>query len=157
MTSLKIGIVLLFFTLGGYAQSRHQFASYPAAKIYKGKTARVDLRSAQGARYYRTNLRKAAAGGVNFAGHYAIGVWGCGSPCLIAGMVDLKTGKVTWVPSPEMMVFDIAFKPNSKLVIINSREVLGKAWPNGPPKWIGGDWPEEIFLLWNGKRFIELK
>ncbi len=45
----------------------------------------------------------------------------------------------------------------SRLLIINSRDVLNKEAPNGPPNWVGEDWPDEIFLLWNGKRFVELK
>lgn len=136
--------------------SQPKFSDYPVKKIFKGKPARVNLRSAQGARYYRTNLRLAAKAGPNFAGYYAIGLWGCGSPCLMPGMVDLRTGKVTWPPSPGMMVFDISFRVNSRLYIVNSREVLEKDFPEGPPKWIGGEWPPELFFLWNGKKFVEI-
>gem|GEM_PF-5436932 len=138
-----------------FSQKKLNFTDYPVRSKFSGKSACVNLASAKGAKYYRTRLREAAKGGANFAGHYAIGVWGCGSPCLMAGMIDLKTGDVTWVPSPEMMVFDIAFNVNSKLLIINSHDVLNKEAPEGPPKWIGGEWPPEIYLLWNGKRFVE--
>jgi hypothetical protein len=32
--------------------------------------------------------------GPNFAGHYALVTWGCGSPCLMGAFVDLKTGRI---------------------------------------------------------------
>ncbi len=151
--------VLLIIIVFGYApclaQKTPKFTDYPVRDRFSGKPARVNLASAKGAKYYRTRLREAVKGGANFAGHYAIGVWGCGSPCLMAGMVDLRTGNVTWVPSPEMMVFDLAFNVNSKLLIINSHDVLNRESPKGPPKWIGGEWPPEIYILWNGKRFVE--
>ena len=156
MKLLAIGFLAITFTANVQGQSKPTFDRYPVKTIFKGKPASVDLKSATGAKYYRTNLRKAAKDGVNFAGHYAIGLWGCGSPCITAGMVDLKTGKVTWVPSTGFMVFDVAFQINSKLVIINSRDVLDKEWPDGPPKW-QGEWPEELFFVWNGKRFIQIK
>lgn len=150
-----VAILLAFIPC--LAQKNPKFSDYPVRQKFTGKPARVDLASAKGAKYYRTRLREAAREGANFAGHYAIGVWGCGSPCLMAGMVDLKSGKVTWVPSPEMMVFDVAFNVNSKLLIINSHDVLNKKSPNGPPNWIGGVWPSEIYLRWNGRSFVEIK
>jgi hypothetical protein len=36
--------------------------------------------------------------GPNFAGHYFIVTWGCGSPCLMAAIVDAKSGRV--LPPP---------------------------------------------------------
>src|SRR5688572_22160424 len=137
-------------------QSRPRFSDYPVKNSFKGRPARVDLASARGARYYRTRLRESAAAGPNFAGYYAVGLWGCGSPCISAGMVDLRTGNVIWPPNPEMLVFDISFRLNSRLLIINSREVLEKARPKGPPTWIGGEWPEELFFVRNGQRFIDV-
>ncbi len=150
------GLVLAIATVSA-GQKKPKFTDYPVSTVFKGKSPRVDLTSAPGARNYRTRLREAAAGGANFAGYYAIGLWGCGSPCIQAGMVDLRTGKVTWPPNPEMLVFGIAFRLDSRLIIINSREVLEKKSPKGPPAWIGGVWPAELFFVWNGKRFVEVK
>ena len=49
------------------------------------------------ARMFRTRLREAVAaaahGGPDFAGHYALATWGCGTNCLGWGIVDLKTGR----------------------------------------------------------------
>lgn len=49
---------------------------------------------------YRTTIREAAAEGVNFAGHYAVAKWGCGTGCVGFVIVDLRTGKV-FDPSTE--------------------------------------------------------
>lgn len=152
---LTTSILVLLFTSVGLAQHKPKFSDYPALSNFKGKSARVHLKGDSRARLYRTQLRNAAAAGPNFAGRYAMGTWGCGSPCLMAGMVDLGSGKVIWPPIPAMMVFDISFRLTSRLLIVNSREVLEKDWPNGPPKWIEGEWPEELFFIWNGKRFVE--
>ncbi|CAN5439165.1 hypothetical protein BH18ACI3_BH18ACI3_17540 [soil metagenome] len=156
MKVLGICLIMLLAALNCLSQRKPVFSDYPAHKVFKGKPARVDLSSAPGSRYFRTRLREAAAAGSNFAGYYAIGLWGCGSPCIRAGMIDLRTGKVTWPPNPEMLVFDIAFRVDSRLVVINSREVLEKARPTGPPIWVGDEWPPELFFVWNGRRFVDV-
>lgn len=38
--------------------------------------------------------RERAVSGPNFAGHYVIVTWGCGSPCMMAAIVDLRSGRV---------------------------------------------------------------
>ena len=38
--------------------------------------------------------KELAAPGPNFAGRYVIVQWGCGSPCLMVAIVDLRTGRV---------------------------------------------------------------
>jgi hypothetical protein len=43
-------------------------------------------------------LREAAAKGPNFAGHYTVAVWGCGSACTDFGIVDAKSGQVFFAP-----------------------------------------------------------
>jgi hypothetical protein len=46
------------------------------------------------ARMYRTVLRREIAKGPNFAGHYRVAVWGCGSSCSMFAVVNLNTGRV---------------------------------------------------------------
>jgi hypothetical protein len=48
------------------------------------------------ARRYRTALREGAAAGPNFAGHYAVVSWGCGSSCNELAIVDMRSGQVTF-------------------------------------------------------------
>jgi hypothetical protein len=50
------------------------------------------------AREYRTMLRRAAAKGPNFAGHFTVAVWGCGTACTDFGIVDARSGAVFFLP-----------------------------------------------------------
>ncbi len=57
--------------------------------------------------------------GPNFAGHFVIVRWGCGSPCLMAAIVDLRTGRVFPPPfhhGPGHSYFQVPW-----------------SWPNEPP------------------------
>jgi len=49
------------------------------------------------ARLFRTQLRRAAAEGPNFAGHLRVAEWGCGTCCVDFAIIDLETGDV-WMP-----------------------------------------------------------
>lgn len=42
----------------------------------------------------RTRLREALKAGPNFAGHYAIAIYGCGTGCIGLTMVDVKNGQI---------------------------------------------------------------
>src|SRR4051812_2968655 len=64
-----------------------RFEHYPARGIYKGPVARVRLDSKK-ARMFRTRLREDSRGGPNFAGHYTVVIWGCGTGCAQMGVVD---------------------------------------------------------------------
>jgi hypothetical protein len=60
--------------------------------------APLNLDSNPIARTYRTVLRRGMQSGANFAGHYALVVWGCGSSCSTFAVVDLRNGNVATVP-----------------------------------------------------------
>jgi len=45
-------------------------------------------------RSYRTRIREGAAKSPNFAGHYTIATWGCGTSCISIAIVDAKDGSV---------------------------------------------------------------
>src|SRR5205807_983842 len=89
----------------------------------------VPLILSGGARTYRTRLREAAKGKPNFAGHFIVTGWGCGTECLEGAIIDAKTGRVFMLPftlccwGPPIVV-DENFKPmefrlNSKLIVLS--------------------------------------
>lgn len=103
-----------------------RFEDYPAREVYKGRIAPVILDTRR-ARMFRSRLREDSRQGVNFAGHYTVVFWGCGTGCAHLAVVDAKTGRVYWPPvdyvdipvSPE----DAAtphrnFRPDSKLLVL---------------------------------------
>jgi len=60
--------------------------------------APLNLESNPLARTYRTALRHGMKSGPNFAGHYALVVWGCGTSCSGFAVADLKNGNVFSIP-----------------------------------------------------------
>ncbi len=89
--------------LGKAPATAPKFGDFPAAVVSIAKPAAVDLRSAQGARQFRTVLREGAADGPNFAGHYTIVGWGCGSSCLDWAIVDALNGQVFFSPDSRIV------------------------------------------------------
>ncbi len=74
-----------------------RFAEYPAPTHFAGRPAPPNV-LAPGARLFRTSIREGAAQGPNFAGHYTIATWGCGSSCPSLAVIDAQTGQV--YPAP---------------------------------------------------------
>jgi hypothetical protein len=70
------------------------FTSYPVDTSKPAKGAKLDLSSSPTARKYRTVLRDQMSRGANFAGHYRVAVWGCGSSCAMFAVINLDSGKV---------------------------------------------------------------
>ncbi|HKV41132.1 MAG TPA: hypothetical protein VJX67_18135 [Blastocatellia bacterium] len=115
----------------GLARTQTQsprFEDFPAGKPFAGKPVALKL-TTRNARKYRTVLREGAAAGPNFAGHYAIVTWGCGSSCVQFAVVDEITGDV-YFPSfyvaasvgsdqdSEHLPEPLQFKLNSKLLVV---------------------------------------
>jgi hypothetical protein len=73
-----------------------RFRDYPVGGIYRGRAVRVVLTPDN--RLFRTRLRAAARQPPNFAGHYVVTTWGCGTGCRSGAVIDLKTGRVYPLP-----------------------------------------------------------
>jgi hypothetical protein len=74
-----------------------RFNDYPA-KPYTGPNAAPDVRSDPRSRMYRTQLRGWAREKPNFAGHYILATWGCGTSCTQIAVINALTGKVSHPP-----------------------------------------------------------
>jgi hypothetical protein len=96
--------ILLFLAFGsihiGYCAAVPSFVDFPATDVFHGKPVPPIL-TTPADRLFRTRIREGAKKGPNFAGHYTIAVWGCGSLCTSMVVVNANTGKV--FPGP----FDI--------------------------------------------------
>lgn len=71
----------------------NKFAQY-AAKVEPIKNVRVNLKSHKYANTFRTNLRSAAKERVNFAGHFILTTWVCGTNCSQTAVIDARDGRV---------------------------------------------------------------
>jgi hypothetical protein len=74
-----------------------RFEDYPA-KPYAGTNAAADVRSDPRSRLYRTQLSGWSREKPNFAGHYIVATWGCGTGCTQLAVIDALTGKVFHPP-----------------------------------------------------------
>ena len=96
---------------------------------------RLDLNSNPIGRRYRTVLRLAVPEGPNFAGHYRLVHWGCGTSCAMFAVVNLRTGRVItlkgfsavggvyfyadeFLPDTESDGWGFRHKSNSKLLVV---------------------------------------
>jgi hypothetical protein len=73
-----------------------KFDDYSIRDVFRGTPAAPVLSTAK-ARRFRTELRRQAALGPNFAGHFTLARWGCGAGCVIGAIIDSRTGEV-WFP-----------------------------------------------------------
>lgn len=113
----KAGLGLAFICLlivracAQSAASTPRFEDYPVHESFKGPPAVPRLVTPQ-ERRFRTVIDRGLAKGYgvvhkpsgkeeprpNFAAHYFIVTWGCGAPCLMAAIVDARSGRV--LPPP---------------------------------------------------------
>lgn len=98
------------------------FDDYPVA-VDNTIKAKLDLSSHQYGRMYRTNLREAyKESEANFAGHYTLATWGCGSPCQQSLLIDRHTGKIYDAPTSSLSV---NCKANSRMLLVNPPDDSG--------------------------------
>lgn len=85
--------------------------------IYTGKLAEPDFKSNPDAEIFISRITEGCKEGVNFAGHYTLIYWGCGTSCQYGVIVDRKTGKIY---DGYQTSLGSSFKANSKLILKNS-------------------------------------
>lgn len=78
---------------------------------------------------FRTRTREAMAGGVNFAGHYVVATWGCGTECESGHIVDARTGRAV-LDLPVNTPF-MSFQPTSRLFAVMAPADLGEMFGYG--------------------------
>jgi hypothetical protein len=86
------------------AEEAPKFADYPGGGAYTGRNAAPILATRE-ARQFRTMIRDGAREKANFAGHYIVASWGCGTDCEMGAIIDAVSGRVVLLPvvagSPE--------------------------------------------------------
>lgn len=85
--------ILILLPLVAKSQSIPKWEDFHVSTIWKGPNAPVKL-VRRDERMFRTRLTEAAKEPPDFAGHYRVAGWGCGSACGTAAIIDLETGKI---------------------------------------------------------------
>jgi hypothetical protein len=143
MKHATVAVLLLTLGSSSFAQVAKdaklpRFEDFPKTEKWAGSPVRVVL-DRHPVRMFRTQFREASLQPPNFAGHYRIAIWGCGTQCLEGGMIDLATGKVIKLPTVERgkgldywMVCYSAFQPSgiesradSRLLVIRCANIVG--------------------------------
>lgn len=140
-------VIVSLVLLNGFAFAQGtgelSFKNYPVQEIYKGKP--VPAKPVGGrARKFRTRIKLGAKEGPNFAGHYTIVLWGCGSDCSGIAFVNAKTGEV-FIDSELLEISTkesqdspkIQFQINSSLLIVEGYRAF-RSKPTEP--WATGKW-----------------
>lgn len=118
------GLFAIVALPAGAADAQPRFANYPAKVTYSGKPAPVDLASHRDARRFRTNLRRGAARGPNFAGAYTVVTWGCGTACQVVAVVDARSGKVAF--ASDAASAGVTFRRGSRLLVFNPDKIMNQ-------------------------------
>lgn len=79
--------------LAGPPVERPKFEDFPVKTIYRGTPSPPNLVT-EDQRMFRTRISEGAKAKVEFAGHYTVPVWGCGSGCNDYVIADSITGAV---------------------------------------------------------------
>jgi len=139
-----------------------RFEDYPVTETWHDTPAPVKLTTAS-ERLFRTNLTNAAKEQPNFAGHYRITYWGCGSNCSAGALVDLQTGDVfppplakpkgagweRWIMcTASFEGADDEFRLGSRLLVVR----CGLNYSQRLQKNI----PDTYYFLWEQNRFRQL-
>ncbi len=138
-----------------------RFEDYPA-KLYTGRNAAPDLKSHPQSRLYRTRLKEWSREKPNFAGHFILAAWGCGTDCTQIAIIDAKTGRIFHPPGATYNVAvnvhddllptcehirdscgSILHRPDSRLLVMIGR----------PEDSERGIW----YFLWEKNRLVKLR
>jgi hypothetical protein len=118
MKALLLLLVLLPLATAGHAQKKAlpAFEQFGANEIFTGKPLAPKITPDH--RWFRTMIRQGAAKGPNFAGHYTIAIWGCGTACSSVAIIDAKNGNVYDGPFSDLgwvmpLSYEGRYSPNS--------------------------------------------
>jgi hypothetical protein len=105
-------------------KTAHRFEDYATAQSFRGSTSRLTFST--NTERYRGQFAAAAGQSPNFAGHFILTHWGCGTNCQMGGVIDARTGQTTLIPFTVCCSVDsgqdvqmMDFRPNSRLIIFN--------------------------------------
>ena len=82
MKALWLPVLLLTLATVILAQKNTlpAFEQFGVDEVFKGKPVSPQITASH--RLFRTMIRRGAAKGPNYAGHYSIATWGCGTGCM---------------------------------------------------------------------------
>lgn len=139
--SAVLGIILFALSASAFSQKAPAFNRYKV-RIEKFGKVTVNLKSHRQAPMFRTRLREAAAReDVNFAGHYILTGWGCGTNCSQWAIIDARNGAVFFPEQLEGVGFGFCELPKN-------------AFPTDAPPEAGEDGEGPVFHKTNSRMIL---
>lgn len=129
-----------------------KFEDCLVADVFKGKPA-APILATKAQRMYRTVIREGAEKGPNFAGHYTVAEWGCGSACMSFAVVDAETGRVYDAPFADISMAQLDENGRfyrGAVYQLKSRLFIADGCPNEEDKQCGThyyEWKDNKFVL----------
>lgn len=160
---ITVCMLLLVFVAIAQTQSAPRFEQYPAT-VEKARVKAVDFKRNPDARTFRTRLSEAIREGVNFAGHYVVAGWGCGTGCISGAIIDARTGNVYWPQEFNALSVwysgdsyadePVAYRKNSRLLVITGSPGAREGSPDKPQGKYFYEWKSNRLHLIN---YVKLK
>src|SRR5262249_22084781 len=110
--------------------------------VFESKPAPVDFRGNSAAYRFRTVIRNGAYAGPNFADHFTVVSWGCGSGCQSHAIVDARTGYVFMLPM--ITGYGVSYRRDSRLLVMDPAERCLDPNVIGPT--------DSIWYVWTGRK-----
>ena len=100
----------------------YKFSSFNTP-VYKGILAKPNFKTDPPALQFRTQIKnQCRSDGVNFAGHFTLTHWGCGSNCEEIAIVDRINGKIYYsnlISLSNSIFYEVKYKHDSKMIVMN--------------------------------------
>jgi hypothetical protein len=150
-------IIGLAVTLLATAAQIPTFEDFHVSDVFRGAASKPVLRT-QTQKRFAAQIREQAVAPPNFAGHYKIVEWGCGTSCVSIAVANLVTGNV--YDGPFSVLY---YGPNYEYeggdydteYLASSRLLIARGCPDGGP----GE--EEncgaYYFEWRGDHFARLR
>jgi len=129
------------------------FEDFPVSEEFRGLPVSPNFSANLDRLRFVTRITEGAKKGPNFAGHYTIIEWGCGTECLSGVIVDAKTGTIYSIP---WSGFGREFQIDSYLLIINPPEIIESRYPYYPYDQSGKlpTWVYSEYYKWENNQFV---
>ena len=139
------------------ASSKPEFEDFTVSPSNERLQA-IDFSSHPDAENFRTRLEYLLNEPANFAGHYALTYWGCGTMCQMIAIVDVHNGKVSF---PLTTSLGACFRANSTLLITNPLDELTiEDFGEEMPAWLRSgyyDWDgRQMQLLMESQQAVDV-
>ena len=140
-------------TVNTAQENKDRFEDFPVEEQKLFGQAPLDLKSHPIGLEFKTVISDAYKQGPNFAGHYTVVIWGCGTSCQEFTIIDDLTGKIYGDYITEKLTdgnlsYGLDFNIKSSLLVINS--------PDSPERDADSESYPARYYQWGNNRLLPL-